>query len=274
MPGIAFETPAGLIDSARYPVEDLAGERTRAVVAEARRTLAAKGVAILPGFARPETVAAISEEAARLKAGAHLEDVWGTPYLELPDESRPEGHPRRTSVHSLTWVIAYDQIGKDSPIRALYGWDPLLEFIAEILERRPIYRMADPLGAINLTVMEEGHVQGWHYDNADFVVSMAIQGSERGGDFECAPFIRSAEEESYDAVARVLAEDASERVEVFPMTPGTLMIFEGRNSIHRVSPVAGATPRHVALLAYDTKPDTNSSELFKLVRYGRSEAIA
>jgi hypothetical protein len=32
-------------------------------------------------------------------------------------------------------------------------------------------------------------------------------------------------------------------------------------------------PRYVGLFGYDTKPDTMSSELLKLVRYGRSEPL-
>ena len=58
------------------------------------------------------------------------------------------------------------------------------------------------------------------------------------------------------------------------MTPGTLMIFAGRNSIHRVSAVRGDVPRIVALLSYDTRPDADSSEVFKFVRYGRSTPLA
>jgi hypothetical protein len=61
---------------------------------------------------------------------------------------------------------------------------------------------------------------------------------------------------------------------VFPMTPGTLMIFQGRHSLHRVSPVRGSRPRHVALLAYDPRPGTNSSDLLKLVRYGRTTSAS
>ena len=53
------------------------------------------------------------------------------------------------------------------------------------------------------------------------------------------------------------------------MTPGTLLLFEGRYSLHRVTPVGGETARLVALLAYDTKPGTTSSDLLRLVRYGR-----
>ena len=88
------------------------------------------------------------------------------------------------------------------------------------------------------------------------------------------PLIRSREDESYDDVARVLEGRGSDLIEILPMSPGTLMIFAGRHSLHRVSPVRGPVPRHVALFAYDTQPETDSSGLFKLVRYGRSEALS
>ncbi|MFM7899584.1 MAG: hypothetical protein ACKO97_11560, partial [Actinomycetota bacterium] len=62
-------------------------------------------------------------------------------------------------------------------------------------------------------------------------------------------------------------------VRVEPMTPGTLMLFNGRRSMHRVSPVGGDVPRYVALLAYDTKPGTDSTDELKLSRYGRLPAV-
>lgn len=268
---------ASPVDLARYPLDDLDGPVMGAVLRAAHASLAEKGAAILPGFLTETARRAISREASRLEANAHLENVWGTPYLGIPDESFPEGHPRRTAVLSLTSVIAYDLIGRTSTLRALYESEAMLRFIEAVLDRRPLFRMADPLGALNLTVMREGHVQGWHYDNADFVVSLAIQASHGGGLFECAPLIREGSddgaEQNYDAVKRVLDGEADDLVEVFPMVPGTLMVFEGRRSIHRVSPVEGDVPRQVALLAYDTKPGADSSSLFKLIRYGRDTAI-
>jgi hypothetical protein len=177
-------------------------------------------------------------------------------------------------VHSLTWVLAYDLVPPTSPARVLYEWNGLTDFLAEVLERRPLYRMADPLGALNVTLMDEGHIQGWHYDSTDFVVSLAVQASEGGGEFECARMIRNATDENYPAVQQVLAGDGAELVEVYPMTPGTLMVFMGRNSLHRVAPVRGHDPRIVALFAYDTTPTANSSDLLKLVRYGRTEPVA
>jgi hypothetical protein len=266
--------PASLVDLDRYPVTGLDSPRGRAAVADARALLASKGAAILPGFVRREALTAMADEVRELLPKAFYEDVSvGTPYLELPDPSLPDGHPRRTNITSRTWVIAYDLIPRHSPLRALYEWDPLVRFLGEVLERRPLYRFADPLGALNLAAMNRGDVQGWHYDSTDFVVSLAIQASRAGGLFECASGIRSESDENYAEVARVLRGEGGDRVEVFPMVPGTLMIFQGRHSLHRVSPVEGDVPRYVALLAYDTKPGTVSSDLLKMVRYGRTQAL-
>jgi hypothetical protein len=264
--------PADLIDLARYPVTELDSAAGRAVLAEAQRARR-RASPSCPAFWALKRWRPWRRTPAPWCPGAHREDVAaGTPYLELPDESFPAGHPRRTAIRSATWVIAYDLIPHDSPIRALYEWEPLMAFIGAVLERDPLYRFADRLGALNLTSMLEGDVQGWHYDSTDFVVSIAIQAPRGGGLFECAPRIRNQTEEHYDAVARVLAGEGPS--EVFPFTPGTMMVFEGRHSIHRVTPVAGEVPRYVALLAYDTKPGTDSSDLLKLVRYGRTEPVA
>ena len=266
--------PSTYIDTARYPVhlhhDDPA---RRAVVERLRHDLATNGVVILDGFVTPEAVARIAADADVRLVDAHLEDVWGTAYLGLPDESFPEGHPRRTAVHSRTHVLAYDLVPASCPARQLFEWDALAAFLGEMIDRGPLYRMDDPLGALNLTVMDEGHVQGWHYDSTDFVVSIAVRASDAGGDFECVADQRSTGDERYEQVAEVLAGTAGDRVAVYPMTPGTLMVFEGRNALHRVSPVVGDVSRVVALFGYATTPGTSSSDLLKLVRYGRTEPL-
>jgi hypothetical protein len=146
-------------------------------------------------------------------------------------------------------------------------------FIETILNRGPLFHYADPCGALNLAVMAEGDELQWHYDQTDFVVSLAIQDAETGGDFEMVPKLRSADDEQYDRVQSVFNGDHTEVV-TLAMTPGTLLVFEGRNSLHRVSPIKGATLRHVGLLAYDTKSNTVSSEHLRMNRYGRTEVFA
>ena len=147
------------------------------------------------------------------------------------------------------------------------------DLVAAVLDRGPIFRYADPFGALNLAVMGEGDQLQWHFDQTDFVVSLAIQSAEAGGDFEVVPRIRSADDERYDDVTAVLNGDDT-LVETLPMRAGTLLVFEGRYSLHRVSPVQGRRWRHVGLLAYDTKPGTMGSDLLRADRYGRTEPFA
>lgn len=268
--------PAVIVDVDRYAVLDPDGAGAT-LVAHHAAELADTGVSILPGFARADALPALVAECDAVAEGAHLQDVQGTPYLELPDpEAWPAEHPRVTWARSAVRTVAYDRFSPTrSGLRALFEWDALLDFVARILRRTPLYRYADPLGAMNLAVMREGDTLGWHFDQTDFVVSLAVQTSEAGGAFENVPRLRWKDtggiDERYDTVARVLAGEAPELISTVPMMPGTLMLFEGRWSLHRVTPVVGPTPRHVALFGYDTKPGTMSTDLLKQVRYGRCE---
>ena len=256
--------PDGVVDERAYPWADMP-------VAEHQRALRARGVSVLPGFVTPGAIAEIVAECDVLAKDAYHQDVQGTPYLELPDEAAyPDPtHPRRTWSRSSVHTVAYDRFAASSLIRQLYEDDRFLELLRRILDKPVLHRYADPLGALNLAVMEDGDELGWHFDQTDFVVSLAIQSADRGGDFENAANIRSGEDEHYDDVGRTLAGGNPNTV-VEPMTPGTLMLFEGRRSLHRVTPIEGATPRYVALFGYDTKPGTMSTELLRLVRYGRA----
>jgi hypothetical protein len=116
----------------------------------------------------------------------YFSQVSGTPYIEAPDTSYPEGHPRRIAEPTSLTAVAYDLFPNDSSIRGLYQWDPLMDFIAALLGRSPLHRYADPFGALNLAVMNDGDELHWHFDQTDFVVSIAIQSSDEGGDFENA----------------------------------------------------------------------------------------
>ncbi len=266
--------PRALVDLDRYPVLDLSNPTAREVIAEARAQLAAIGAAELPGFVGPRGVAALVDDAETLAVRAHHSGGLGTAYLELPDFDLPEDHPRRWLGPYGTGAVPYDIIPRSSPLRLLYEWDPLIELIAAVLDRGPLYRYADPFGALNVAVMRNGDELQWHYDQTDFVVSLAIQPAEQGGDFQVVPRVRSETDERYEAVAAVLSGENTADILTLPMTPGTLLIFEGRYSLHRVSPIAGSRARHVGLLAYDTKPGTTGSNLLRMVRYGRTDPYA
>ena len=261
------------VDLDRYPVLDPAGTGLAAVVADARRQLADTGAVELAGFLTPGGVAAMVADADALAPRAHHSAGEGTAYLEFPDFSLPEDHPRLTWGRYAVGAVPYDLMPAGSLLRRLYEWEPLRALVEAILDRGTVHRYADPFGALNLAVMGEGDELQWHFDQTDFVVSLAIQTADDGGHFEVHPRIRTAEDERYDEVAAALAGSRDDVV-TMPMVPGTLLVFEGRHSLHRVSPVGSGLPRHVGLLAYDTRPGTVGSDLLRQDRYGRTEPFA
>lgn len=257
-----------LIDTSRY---DLGDDN---LAEECRHRFTSDGVCVLANFLTDDAVNVLRAECDQLAPGAHRSSTAASPYLAPVDDSYSVGHPRRTVSASSVEVVAYDQFPSESPLRRLYESDVLLDFVRRCLGLDELHRYADPFGALNLAVMRDGDRLGWHFDMTDFVVSIAIQSSDVGGDFENAKRIRTGESENYDAVSAVVAGDHGDWVRTEPMTPGTLMLFNGRWSLHRVTPIVGPKARYVALLAYDTKPGTDSSDTLKLSRYGRLPAEA
>lgn len=268
-PGKAMQNDiADLVDLDRYPIHDPKG-KGRGLVEECRRQLGAIGAYNIDDFLRPGAIQAMVAEAKGLEPLAHrTKGNTGTAYLEAPDEAQPEDHPRRRIQTTSVGAIAYDLVPAKSPLRRLYESPVLIEFLTEALGLGPLYRYADPLGGLNIAVMGDADHLLWHFDQADFVVSILLQDCEAGGDFEFVPNIRRPGEENYGKVKRLLDGDQSEVVRL-DAKPGTLALFQGRYSIHRVSPIQGRTPRYIALLGYDTKPGTMSSDRLKQRRYGR-----
>ena len=234
---------AAIVDTGRWPMSD------EPLIARLREDFDRENVVILPGFLRSDALPELVEECDRLAVDAY-----------------------HTTHNANLEVVAYDQFPADSVIRALYEWDPLMEFVAKILGVDRLHRYADPFGALNLAVMREGHELGWHFDQTDFVVSLALQTSEEGGHFENAPRVASPSDPLPTVIGEIRAGRCRDLVRTEPMTPGTLMVFNGRWSYHRVTRVGGDVPRHVALLAYDTKPGTDSDDSLKWGRYGRLPA--
>ncbi len=255
-----------IVDLERYPVDDPVARTP--LTTELSRQLAGQSVAVLPGFVRPGALARMGSDCDTLLTRAHRSESVASPYLSAPDTALPAEHPRARAQHSEVETVAYDLVPDDAPVRTLYESDVLLDFLADVLQVDALYRYSDPFGALNLSTMRAGDQLAWHFDQTDFVTSIAVAAPVGGGAFEVAAQVRTSNDERYDEVAAVLDGDRSAVTHV-EFEPGSLMLFAGRYSLHRVTPVEGAAPRHVALLAYDTRPGTDSTDELKLARYGR-----
>jgi hypothetical protein len=59
---------------------------------------------------------------------------------------------------------------------------------------------------------------------------------------------------------------------IIPLTiqsPGDLLLFRGHESMHRVTPTVGDTPRMLSVLSYDLVPNKMLNEYTRMKFYGR-----
>ena len=260
-----------LVDLDRYPIADLAASAGRRLVGDCQTALTQRGICDLPGFVFPQVAAQVAAEAEELRELAfRTETVHDIEFSSADRSQLPGDDPLRTDVRSAKLGIALDDIPASSPLRTIYEAPELTAFVGAVLGVDPIFRHADELGALNLMLYDEGDELGWHFDNADFVVTLLLQEPADGGAFEYAPALRTPDDRNDEGVRRLLAGD---RAAVCSASgyPGVLALFRGHLSPHRVTPVIGPRPRINAVLSYASRPDARLSPSAHRIFYGRGE---
>ena len=175
--------------------------RPRSLVSRCRAQLAESGACELPGFLTPTAVRTLAPRPTTSSRSRTAAASRARATSTSPTRPTPTGIRAGSWARTRSRAVAYDLFPPDSGIRALYEWDGLRAFVAAALDKATLYPYADPLGALNLAVMEADDELAWHFDQTDFVVSLALVPAEQGGDFEYAPRLRGADNERYDDVA-------------------------------------------------------------------------
>ena len=154
-------------------------------------------------------------------------------------------------------------------LKTLYQWDALTGFIAAALGKEELYRLADPLGDVSVNVCKPGDGHSWHYDESDFSITLQLQAAGSGGHFEYCSDVRGETEHHFKTMERVV--DGSEnRIRMLPFQPGTLVLFAGHNTLHRVTRSESNPLRLVPVLCYSSKPETMNSERVRKMFWGRA----
>lgn len=253
----------GIVDIARYPLAD------RGFRSLCRQRLDRDGALVLPGFLNPDAIASIRAEGEARQGHAYFSTQRHNAYLLPPDPELPEEHPRNRTVVSSKGCITDDLVPSDSRLRRLYDAPEFRDFLCAVLGVDALHPYADPLSSINLHYARPGQELGWHFDNSSFAITLMIQQPERGGAFEYVGAVRNADrgEMRYDEVAGILDGEVATRV--LEIEAGALVLFRGRNSLHRVAPVEGGRTRMLVVLAYNTAPGISLSENARMTFYGR-----
>jgi len=129
--------------------------------------------------------------------------------------------------------------------------------------------MADPLARVNVMQYGAGDALNWHFDRSEFTTTLLLQAPDQGGAFEYRTDLRTAEDANYDGVARLL-QGRDPKVQSMSLTAGTLNVFRGINTPHRVTPVEGESRRMIAVYSFYDRPGVMFSAEEQRGFYGRN----
>ena len=238
-------------------------------VNQCRQKLSEEGVLLIPQFLQSEALKQIIKEAEAQTHLAYFTKKTHNVYLSEPNTSLPETHVFNRQVKSSKGCITTDQIQKESGLHIIYNNFIFKKFIAHVVRENAIYPYADTLSGINIHYASEGEELGWHFDNSSFAITLLLQAPKEGGLFQYVRDLRNSNSEdmNFNGVETVLNDEVP--VKTLNMEEGTLVLFRGLNSMHRVTPTIGNKTRILVVLAYNNKPGVSLSETARMTFFGR-----
>jgi hypothetical protein len=254
-----------IIDLDRYPIAEPDSDLISALVEHCKLESYSNALCMLPGLIRPDAIAHMAAELEALIDNASRFDITRTAYIKPVDPSLPEDHPRKTAHTTKYHQVLNYQISNNSMLRDLFNWQPLTNFLGRAMGYHTFHRSDCPHLALTSKIASEGDTDGWHFDSNEVVFSIVLQAPEQGGEFEYLPNVRSEENQNYETISKAFkdSEPYSQRLKI---QPGTLVMFKGMSSLHRVTPVVGKRRRIVALFSYHTEPGhVNGQDYISLV---------
>jgi hypothetical protein len=254
---------SGIVDVEKYPISDLNFQR------QCRTAIDEQGVVSLAQFIQKDALGEMLAESLRLRPQAYFCRQTHSVYLNSPVSSLPTDHPLNRTVTTSKGCVCDDLIAPESALRTLYDSEMFRGFVKSVVGQSEIYPYADRLSSINIHYAERNQELGWHFDNSSFAITLMIQKPNVGSRFE---FIRdfrysSDGKENYSGVLDLL--DGKLQPERLDIAPGTLVLFRGKDSLHRVSPNESEKTRILAVLAYNSLPDVALSKSARKTFYGR-----
>jgi len=258
-----------MLDLARFPLDRPDSAAYGVLVDTCRRDMAANGMFNLDGLVLPAGIERMVREIKpRSERMAHTHQRRHTVYFQDAVAGLPPDHGALKRFDTVHHTLCDDQLA-GTLIHEIYEWAPLPAFLARVLERPRLFLMGDPLGRVNVMNYKPGETLNWHFDRSLFTTTLLIQAPEEGGEFEYRSNLRSDADPNYAGVADLL-DGRDPGIRVNPLAAGTLNVFAGKNTLHRVSPVRGQRDRLVAVFSYYEQPHVMFSDQERIGFYGRT----
>jgi fatty acid desaturase len=262
-------TMHAILDLDKYPLHDLTSPAGQSLVEQCKADLVQNGMFNLPGFLRADAVdAAISHARPQLDTNAFVHKRAHNIYFEPSVPGLDDDHPVMRTFETMNHTICGDQIPGNVLID-VYEWEPFRKFLTTVMEKPVLYTTPDPLARVNVMAYRDGEALNWHFDRSEFTTTLLLQASNGGGNFEYRTDLRSNDDPNYDGVVR-LFEGKDDQIRQIKLDAGTLNVFRGKNTLHRVTPVEGDHERIITVFSYFENPDVNFSVEERIGFYGRA----
>ena len=223
----------------------------------------------LDNFLLDQSLQDIQSEAKYLHKNAYYCSQNHTVLLEKKNYDLNKNDPCNIEVKSDKGCVPHDLIPINSDLQILYNALVFKNFLKKVLGIKEIYSYKDNLSSINYNYYEENQELGWHFDNASFAITLMIQTPDSGGVFEFVNNGRNFEKKTINKkiINSVLKNDYP--VKKLSVNSGTLILFYGRNYLHRVTPVTSKKFRILVTLNYNLEKNIILSENARLTFFGR-----
>jgi hypothetical protein len=258
-----------ILDLDRYPLDKPGTPKWQALVDRCKADLARHGMFNLDNLMLPEAIEnCLAEVKPVINTLSFTHTREHNIYFMKSIPGLSDDHPALTRTKTINHTVCADQI-PHSIVMYIYEWAPLIHFIAETMEKPALYPMRDWLARANVMAYRDGEALNWHFDRSEFTTTLLLQAPEQGGEFVYRSDLRTADDPNYDGVAKLLRGQDPD-MKTMNVSPGTLNVFKGRNTAHKVNTVKGPRDRIIAVFTYYDRPGVMFTREEQLGFYGRT----
>jgi len=257
-----------ILDLDTYPLDRPGSPEWLALVAQCQADLASDGMYNLPGFLKPEAIdKAMAEVRPVMETLSFVHKRRHNIYFRKDVPGLAPDHPALKMVDTINHTVCADQVPQSVPLW-VYEWPQFAVFLAATMNKDTLFPMRDPLAKANIMCYRDGEALNWHFDRSEFTTTLLLQAPSGGGDFEYRSDLRSDTDPNFAGVAALLRGEDPD-VKTLKLSAGTLNVFKGKNTIHRVTPCIGPDERYIAVYSYYERPGVMFTPEEQIGFYGR-----
>lgn len=243
-----------LLDLDTYPIDQPGSEFYLALVKRCQDDLLVNGMFNLDGLLRADACEkAVAEINPVMQTASFTHRREHNVYFLKSIPELDSDHPALRTVETINHTVCADQI-LDSIVMKVYEYQPLIRFIADTMQKTQLFTMPDPLARVNVMAYRDGEALNWHFDRSEFTTTLLLQSPDAGGLFEYRSDLRTDTDPNYEGVARLL-NNTDPKKHTIRTSAGTLNVFQGKNTVHRITPIKGDRERIVTVYSYYEQPD-------------------